>query len=166
MKKNGGARGAWDSDNRWGYILPARQRRGDLVSEHSCALTVRSYECDAYSHVNNAVYLNYLEYARHAYLRDNGISIETLRTEGYGLWVARLAIDYRRPAAADDALVILTRPLRKSRIGGVLAQRIIRTGDTRAGDTIAEAEVTWVCVDAGGRPTRLPPIFDHEGLSP
>jgi acyl-CoA thioester hydrolase len=141
------------------------------VSEHSCALTVRSYECDAYNHVNNAVYLNYLEYARHAYLRDNGISIETLRTEGYGLWVARLAIDYRRPAAADDALVILTRPVRKSRIGGVLAQRIIRAGDARegdvrAGDTIAEAEVTWVCVDAGGRPARLPPVFDNEGLSP
>jgi acyl-CoA thioester hydrolase len=171
MGENGGARGSEDSSINAGCVPPARRQRGDLVSEHSCALIVRSYECDAYGHVNNAVYLNYLEYARHAYLRDNGISIEKLRTEGYGLWVARLAIDYRRPAAADDPLAILTRPLRKSRVGGVLAQRIIRAGDAGAGragsgDTIAEAEVTWVCVDARGRPTRLPSVFDHESLSP
>jgi acyl-CoA thioester hydrolase len=166
MGENGGARGSEDSSINAGSVPPAHRQRGDLVSEHSCALIVRSYECDAYGHVNNAVYLNYLEYARHAYLRDNGISIAKLRTEGFALWVARLAIDYRRPSAADDALSILTRPLRKSRIGGVLAQRILRAGDAGASDTIAEAEVTWVCVDSRGRPTRLPPAFDHEGFSP
>jgi len=129
--------------------------------EHRCSLTVRSYECDSYGHVNNAVYLNYLEYARHAYLRDNGISVDEMRSAGYGLWVARLAIDYRRPAGLDDPLTIVTWPLRKTRIGGVLAQRIVR-----AELVIAEAEVTWVCVDARGRPARLPPAFDRESLSP
>jgi YbgC/YbaW family acyl-CoA thioester hydrolase len=46
---------------------------------------VQSYECDGYGHVNNANYLHYLEYARYAYLRDNGISLEELRAAGYGL---------------------------------------------------------------------------------
>jgi acyl-CoA thioester hydrolase len=129
--------------------------------EHSCCLTVRSYECDGYGHVNNAIYLHYLEFARHAYLRDNGISIEELRAAGYGLLVARIAIEYRRPVETDNALTILTRPLRKTRIGGVLAQRIVRSGET-----VADAEVTWVCVDARGRPARLPAAFDREGLAP
>ena len=129
--------------------------------EHRCSLTVRSYECDAYGHVNNANYLHYLEFARHAYLSDNGVSIPELRESGYGLLVARIAIDFRRPTTTDDHLTILTRAVRKTRIGGVLSQRIVREAET-----VAEAEVTWVCVDARGRLARLPAAFDHQGLSP
>ena len=35
---------------------------------HESTLTTRSYECDSYGHVNNAVYLNYLEFARIRFL--------------------------------------------------------------------------------------------------
>ena len=129
--------------------------------EHRCALTVRSYECDTYGHVNNAVYLHYLEFARHAYLRDNGIVLDDLRASGFALVVARVAIDYRLPSRTDEELSVFTRPLRKTRIGGVLGQRI-----TRGDQVIAEAEVTWVCIDARGRPARLPPAFDKESLAP
>ncbi|HEY9595043.1 MAG TPA: thioesterase family protein, partial [Spirochaetia bacterium] len=65
---------------------------------HESRLTVRSYECDSYGHVNNAVYLNYLEYARHLYIRDIGIPLSELRAAGYAILVARVEIDYRRPA--------------------------------------------------------------------
>ncbi|MFI5368832.1 MAG: acyl-CoA thioesterase [Spirochaetia bacterium] len=129
--------------------------------EHTCSLTVRSYECDSYGHVNNANYLHYLEFARHAYLSDNGISLSALGESGYALLVARIAIDFRRPATTDDQLVVLTRALRKTRIGGVLAQRVLRNEEA-----VAEAEVTWVCVDARGKLARLPAAFDREGLSP
>jgi acyl-CoA thioester hydrolase len=129
--------------------------------ETLCTVSVRSYECDSYGHVNNAVYLNYLEVARHEYLRDNDISMTDLRASGHGLLVARIAIDYRLPATTDDLLEIRTHPLRKTRIGGVLAQRV-----TRAGALVADAEVTWVCVDARGRLARLPPAFDKESLAP
>jgi acyl-CoA thioester hydrolase len=139
----------------------AESPRGGTGVEHRCGLTVRSYECDAYGHVNNANYLHYLEYARHEYLRHNGISVEELRAAGYGLLVARIAIDFRRPSTTDESLTILTRPLRKTRIGGILAQRVLRNAET-----VAEAEVTWVCVDARGRPARLPASFDRESLSP
>ena len=36
---------------------------------------VRSYECDSYGHVNNAVYLNYLEFARMSALEENGFTL-------------------------------------------------------------------------------------------
>jgi acyl-CoA thioesterase FadM len=41
--------------------------------EHKCRLTVRSYECDGYGHVNIPHYLRYTEPARHAYRSDSGV---------------------------------------------------------------------------------------------
>jgi YbgC/YbaW family acyl-CoA thioester hydrolase len=129
--------------------------------EHACALTVRWHECDTYGHVNNAVYLHYLEIARHEYLRDLDISFDKMRSAGLGLWVARVSIDYRSPAVPEDKLTVLTRPLKRMRIGGILGQRILR-GET----LVAEAEVTWVSVNAQGRPSPLPLSFDRAGLTP
>ncbi len=129
--------------------------------EHSCTLTVRSYECDSYGHVNNAIYLNYLEFARHEYLKHIGLAIGALRAAGYAIWVVEIAIRYRKPAVADDGLLILTRPLERSRASGVLRQRILKDGDE-----LASAEVRWACVDGEGRPTPLPADFDLQGLAP
>ncbi len=137
-------------------------------SVHTCSLSVRSYECDSYGHVNNAVYFHYLEYARHEYLRDIGVSIPELRESGYGLLVAKVSIEYRRPAVTDDHLTITTSAVRQSIIGGVLKQ-VVTKAETGAGNgsppvVVAEAEVTWVCVDARGRPVRLPAAFHQESL--
>jgi acyl-CoA thioester hydrolase len=129
--------------------------------EHSSSVRVRSYECDSYGHVNNAVYLNYLEYARHQYLKEIGLSITELRAAGYGILVAQILIRFKRPAVADDELTIHTRPLKKSRVCGVLAQRILH-----GVEEIADAEVKWACVDAQGRPAPLPGRFQREGLEP
>ena len=41
-------------------------------------LEVRDYECDMEGIVNNAVYLNYLEHARHAFLKHKGFDFATL----------------------------------------------------------------------------------------
>jgi acyl-CoA thioester hydrolase len=129
--------------------------------EHVCQIVVRSYECDGYGHVNNAVYLNYLEVARHEYLRALGLSIDEMRATGIGLWVARVSIDFRSPALPDERLTIRTAPLKRARIGGILGQRI-----ERGERLVAEAQITWVSVNASGRPVPLPPVFAREGLAP
>jgi YbgC/YbaW family acyl-CoA thioester hydrolase len=129
--------------------------------EHSCSLSVRSYECDSYGHVNNAVYLNYLEFARHRYLDEIGLPLSALRTAGYAIWVVEITIRYRLPAVTDDPLTILTRPLRRSRVSGALEQRILR-----GTDELATAEVKWVCVNSAGRPAPIPAEFERDGLTP
>ncbi len=129
--------------------------------EHVCEIVVRSYECDGYGHVNNAVYMNYLEVARHEYLRALGMSFDELRAAGIGLWVARVSIDYRSPALPDERLAIRTVPLKRTRIGGILGQKI-----AVGGRLVADAEVTWVSVNSSGRPAPLPPEFEREGLAP
>ena len=131
---------------------------------HTCSVSVRSYECDAYGHVNNAVYLHYLEYARHEYLKDRGITFAELRVSGLGLVVAKVSIEYRRPALTDDQLTITTTALRQSIVGGVLRQIITRAAPADGSQpvVVAEADVTWVCVDSRGRPVRLPAAFHRE----
>lgn len=128
---------------------------------HATDLTVRSYECDSYGHVNNAVYLNYLEAARHGLLASIGFDYPALRAAGHGLVVARIDIRYRRPAVEGDALRVLSRPVKRLRIGGVMEQRVLK-GD----EVVAEAEVTWVSIDRSGRAAPLPPEFQVAGLWP
>ena len=130
-----------------------------MVSE--CSLTVRTYECDSYGHVNNATYLNYLEYARYQLLKDVGFDYPAAIRAGYGVYVARVVVDYKKPALVEDALLIRSWPVRKGAVSGVIAQRILR-GE----DLIVQAEVTWAFVDSRGVPTKVPPVWDLPGLRP
>ncbi len=129
--------------------------------EYECTLRVRTYECDVYGHVNNAVYLNYLEYARGEYLKSIGFPYLTAVDGGYGLYVARIAIDYKSPAFPEDELRIVTRVLKKGAVSGTLGQTI-----HRGSDVVVQAEVTWAFVDSKGAPTRIPKEWDLPGLKP
>jgi len=126
-----------------------------------CTLRVRTYECDSNGHVNNATYLNYLEYGRHEYMRSIGMDYLQLMKAGYGIFVARIEIDYKRPATIDDELVIHTWPVKRGAVSGVLMQEILH-GE----DMIAAAKVTWAFVDSNGMPVKIPKEFDVLGLKP
>lgn len=132
---------------------------------HEHRLTVQSYECDANGHVNNAVYLNYLESARVAFLKAAGTSYRELRQRGFGLVVVRICIDYRREARMEDLLRVITEPLKRRITGGIFSQKVYR--EEEAGLVlVADAEVTWVCIDGRGKPTRFPPLLDLSLLEP
>jgi acyl-CoA thioester hydrolase len=111
--------------------------------------------------VNNANYLNYLEYARYEYLRDIGFNYLKAVSDGYGVYIARIEIDYKKPAVTDDRLTIKTWPIKKGAVSGTLAQQICR-GD----DLLVEAKVTWAFVNSNGTPVRIPKEFDVPGLKP
>lgn len=118
---------------------------------HVCELQVRTYECDAYGHVNNAVYLNYLEYARLELLKADGIDYFGLIRRGWGVTIGEISIRYLRSAFADDVLRIETACVEQGAAFGVVDQNIFR-----AEELIAAARVKWICVDAKGRPVRVP----------
>jgi len=124
-----------------------------------CSLKVRTYECDSYGHVNNANYLNYLEFARYEFLRDVGFDYPAMINAGYGVYVARIEIDYKKPAMPDDELVINSWSVKKGAVSGVIAQEILR-GD----ELLVKAKVTWAFVDSKGQPTKIPPQWDMPGL--
>jgi len=126
-----------------------------------CTLTVRTYECDSYNHVNNANYLNYLEYARSEFLKDIGFDYEKAVKSGYGTYITRIEIDYKKPAFTNDKLVIKTKPLKKGAVSGTLEQQI-----WRGEELIIDAKVTWAFVNSNGMPVKIPAEFDVPGMKP
>ena len=65
-------------------------------------LHVRDYECDMQGYVNNAVYQNYLEHARHEYLQKLGINFAILAKQKINLVVGRAELDYKFPLQSGD----------------------------------------------------------------
>lgn len=130
--------------------------------KHVAKLTVRSYELDSYNHVNNAVYLQYLEFARMEYLRAIGFDYPGLYKAGYFLFVTHIDIRYKVPARLFDELSIEVEPIKLGKVSGTFRQRIVN----QKGDLCAEADVSWGCVDTTGRPTKIPDEFYVTGLEP
>lgn len=67
---------------------------------------MRDYECDMQGHVNNAVYLNYLEHCRHEYLKAFGLDFSKLVKNGNHLVVIRAEVDYKRSLQSGDHFMI------------------------------------------------------------
>ena len=124
-----------------------------------CTLRVRTYECDSYGHVNNANYLHYLEFGRCEFLKDAGFDYSAMIKAGYGIYVARIEIDYKKPAVTDDELLIKTWPVKKGAVSGILAQEV-----WRGEELLVKAKVTWAFVDSKGMPAKIPPQWDVPGL--
>ena len=126
-----------------------------------CTVTVRTYECDRYNHVNNANYLNYLEYARYEFLKAIGFDYFAAIEAGYGIFAARIEIDYKKPAQPDNVLTIRSWPIKKGAVSGVISQEIWH-GDV----LVVRAKVTWAFVNSNGQPVKIPREWDLPGLYP
>jgi len=128
----------------------------------TCQLTVRSYECDSYNHVNNANYLNYLEYGRLEFLRQVGFNYKNFVKAGFYIYVTHVDIFYKASALLDDTLYIDTTPVKMGAVRGVFHQ-VIRKAD---GTICSMADVTWACVNKDGQPCQVPQDHLVTGLIP
>ena len=111
--------------------------------------SVRDYECDLQGVVNNAVYQNYLEHARHVFLKEQGIDFAALAREGVNLVVIRAELDYKGSLTSGDSFTVKTRFVRKSHLKFLFIQEIVRQRDTK---TLLSAEITGAAINAQGRP--------------
>ena len=136
---------------------------------------VRFHECDPLGHVNNAVYLNYLEQAAIDHAAAVGWPQHVLEREFGAVFVARRhEIDYLRPAVEGDRLEVVTWA---EEMGMATARRryVIREAasdthvvdgglvthpeitDYQSGDVIVTAQTRWAFVRRDtGRPIRIP----------
>jgi acyl-CoA thioester hydrolase len=124
-------------------------------------LEVRFRDCDALGHVNNAVYLTYLEQARFSHWRATGLAGRTGDAAGGspadipGVILARAEIDYRRPAKYGDVLTVHLGVAAVGRTSFTYEYEIVDA----AGQVIANARTVIVCFDyAANRPV---PISDE-----
>lgn len=130
--------------------------------KHIAKHVVRSYECDSYSHVNNAVYLNFLEYGRMEYLHAVGFDFKGVTAAGFYLYVTHIDIHYKASAVLDDELDISVESVKLGKISGTFEQVISK----KDGTLCAEAMVSWACVNTDGRISKLPEEFMVSGLIP
>lgn len=112
-------------------------------------LKVRDYECDMAHVLNNAVYLNYLEHARHQLLESLGLKFGELARDGINLVVTRIEADFKKSLASGDSFVVRTSLERKGRIRLQFNQSIYRRPD---GQVMLTAVVTGAALNARGRP--------------
>ena len=66
-------------------------------------IAIRWRDMDAYGHVNNAVYLTYLEEARDAWVQE---MLGTV-TDTWHFVLARVAIDYKQELTQDDERILV-----------------------------------------------------------
>ena len=117
-------------------------------------LQTRFRDTDAMGHLNNAVYLSFLELARFEYLRRVlGVSAPG----DVGIIVARIEIDYRSPAFLNDRLRAGTKV---SRLGGASFTMDYKIVEAEAGRLVAEASSVQVAYDyKTARVRKLTPEF-------
>ena len=118
-------------------------------------LDVRFRDCDPMGHVNNAVYLTYLEQTRFAHWRSVwGRGAPQLPAGMPGVILAHIECDYRRPASYGEALEIR---LRVAAIGRTSFRYEYEVVDGH-GRAVLDAKSVQVMYDyTEGRPVPIPP---------
>lgn len=130
-----------------------------MLDSHAFTLDfeVRDYECDLQGIVNNAVYQNYLEHARHVFLKSRGIDFAALSQSGVNLVVVRIELDYLTSLRSGDQFTISVDTERVSRLRFGFLQTIYRRSD---GKPVLRARVIGTAINAAGRPS-LPPEIEQ-----
>ncbi len=118
---------------------------------HELLQRVYFEDTDFSGRVYHARYLHFMERGRSDYLRLLGVHHRELADEGRAFAVRHMAIDFLKPAAIDDVVIVRTSPERVSGARIVLRQEVARENDV-----LVTALVTVALVDSRGRPGRLP----------
>lgn len=131
---------------------------GDHPGAYWKRFTVQESDLDGFRHVNNAVYLRWMDETIWDHTNHVGLDAQTCLDLNRGMAAVRHEIDYLASAFLGDEVVVYVwissndGRLRCSRV-----LQIVRLGDRK---TILRAKSDYVCTNmTTGRPTRMPEIF-------
>jgi len=132
----------------------------DFVSPHVVTVEVLAADIDAYDHVNNSVYLSWLDLAAWSHSSALGLSLEQCVALRRGMAAHHTEIDYLRAAVSGDQVLVGTWIVStdsKLRVGRRF--QVKRASD---GETLARARIDYVCINLdSGRATRMPDTFQR-----
>jgi len=119
---------------------------------------VRPEDIDAYEHVNNAIYLTWLDRAAWSHSAALGVPLERCVALRRGMAAQRIEIEYRRAAVRDDVVQVATWIV--STDGRLRVERRFQVRRSADGETLARARIDYVCINLdSGRAVRMPEIF-------
>ena len=123
-----------------------------MTRAHILPLRVYYEDTDAAGIVYHANYLRFMERGRTEFLRELGHDLAALRSGGGINWaVKRLAIEYIAPGRLDEALQVMT-TVEALRGASVDLRQQVKRRDA----VLTDSTLTLVCMNAAGRPVRLP----------
>jgi Predicted thioesterase len=135
------------TDLPWGHASP-------FVIE----VRVANSDIDSYGHVNNAVYMRWLDDCARQHSKAVGIDCDDAQQFGYGMAVRHSDVTFLGAAYAGETLLVgnwigvSDGRLRISREFEIFRQQ--------DGAKLLKATLTYVCIDiATGKPSRLPAQF-------
>lgn len=120
---------------------------------HQVTIRIRWRDMDAYGHVNNAVYLSYLEECRDAW-------VQALLGSAEGSWdfvLAHVGVDYRRQLTQTDGEIVVSCRLASFGRSSIRTREAIVISD---GTLAAEAEA--VVVPRDPKADRSRPLSEAE----
>lgn len=119
------------------------------AAEHFLSIRVEPQHIDDMQHVNNVVYLQWVQDAALAHWNTAPAEVRNKYN-----WVAlRHEIDYKAPGFLGDELVAKTWVFNFEGVKSIRMVQIIRTKDNRL---LAEARSTWCLLNAtSGRPSKI-----------
>jgi len=127
-------------------------------SPHVLELEVEARDIDAYDHVNNAVYLTWLDRAAWSHSAALGVPLEQCLGVRRGMAALRTEIDFVRAALLGDRVRVATWIADSD--GRLRVERrfhVVRAADEA---TLARARTEYVCINLDtGRAVRMPELF-------
>lgn len=119
----------------------------------SLNIIVRPTEIDVNGHVNNAKYLEYLEWGREEWYEAGNLHYDVLKGLGVQTVTVNININYRKECRQGERLNISTESHKLGLSSFVLLQQIHNTD----GELCADAAVTIVTIDIRTRKSRPVP---------
>lgn len=115
-------------------------------------------EIDEYAHVNNAVYLQWLDRVAWTHSAKLGMTLENCLALRRGMAVRHTRIDYLEAAVVGDELLLATWLVAcDGRLRCTRRFEIVRMSDKKR---VAEAEIDYFCLNLdSGKPCRFPAEF-------
>ena len=132
----------------------------DHAPDFELTADVRDYECDLQGVVNNAVYQNYLEHARHKYLQSRGLSFAAFHRQGQDLVLTRAEIDYKAPLQSGDRYTVKLRIEKESRLRFRYVQDIYKEDGTH----VLHGRLIGTCINRDGHrgfPPEIEALLDQ-----
>ncbi|WFB37668.1 acyl-CoA thioesterase [Kiritimatiellota bacterium B12222] len=123
-------------------------------------LEVRDYECDLQGIVNNSVYQQYLEHARHKFLKAKNIDFAALTAQKIHLVVIKAELEYKQSLKPGDEFTVSVEMEREGRIRWAFVQEIRRKADDKL---MLKGRITGASLNERGRPClvdQLEPLFN------
>lgn len=123
------------------------------IVEGTIRIRVRYVECDPMGFLHHSAYLPYFEMGRTELLRQTGYVYKDLEAAGFLFVVARIQVNYKKPARYDDELDLTTR---LTRVTAVRLEHEYELKHAVTGLMLCTASTTLACVGLDGEIRAIP----------